>query len=87
MDVRLIEVAEKAEEEKKELELAVAEAKARLAALKVKLSETETVQFDQLKQLKTSLEVQLAHNDALQAEIQASERRLFGGADAAWPEL
>lgn len=88
-DARLIEAAEEGEEERKRLELAVVEAKSRLSALKAQLSSAESNESAQLKQLKRELDVQLATNDALQAEIQGRERSLFGnvlGSDV-WPEL
>lgn len=88
LDVRLIEVTEEAQTEKEGLEVAVAEAKSRYAALKDQVAEMSP--NSQLKHLKDAIEVQLATNDALQAEIQATERSLFGngaGTSDAWPEL
>jgi chromosome segregation ATPase len=89
-DVKLIEEAKAAEEERHRLELAIVEAKARLLSLQNRLSETDHAESGHLQQLKTALEVQLATNDAIEAEIQAKERQLLGaGANDVgdWPEL
>ena len=87
-DVRLIEEAKEGEEERRRLELSVAEAKARLVNLQNRLTQNQQTENQSLQQLKAALEVQHATNDAVEAEIQAKERQLFGaelGSD--WPEL
>lgn len=90
LDIRLMETVRETEEDKRRLELTIADSKTRLASLKEQLERTDSTQVKQLKEIEAAIEVQLATNDALRADIQAAERGLFGSEtlqDERWPEL
>jgi predicted RNase H-like nuclease (RuvC/YqgF family) len=76
-DKKLLETVAELEAEKSELELEVQHAKARIAELKSRQALEKNAEDQQLAQLHVAVEVQRATNDALEAEIQATEQALF----------
>lgn len=86
-DTRAVETLEQMKEERKQLELSTTEAKARLAQLKDRITQAAQDQLAHIQELKTALEIQHATNEALESDIEAKERRLFGRLVQEWPEL
>lgn len=89
--VRVLAIVEQLKDEKKQLELSATEAKARLSQIKDRLSKVALEESARIQELRKSLEVQHATNEAIEAEIEAKERQLFGasavGGASEWPEL